>query len=116
MGARVSRRILLRGLGGAAVAAPFLSSLWDRRSKGHAAAPPKPKQLIVMFTHYGCVTTKFFPVKSHGTLAPSDLVNTLAPLAPFTSKLLIPRGIRAMNEWSSDNRNGGGLDRQTILT
>jgi hypothetical protein len=109
MGARVSRRIILRGLGGAAVAAPFLSSLWDRRSKGHAAAPPRPKQLIVMFSHYGFVTTKFFPVKSHGPLEAGDLVNTLAPLAPYANKLLIPRGIRAMNEWTADNKNGGGL-------
>jgi len=109
MPARLSRRIILRGLGGAAVAAPFLSSLWDRRSKGHAAAPPRPKQLIVLFSHYGFVTTKFFPVKSHGMLAPGDLVNTLAPLAPFANKLLIPRGIRAMNEWTQYNKNGAGI-------
>ena len=28
----------------------------------------RPKQLIVMFTHYGCITTKWFPTKSHGAL------------------------------------------------
>jgi hypothetical protein len=104
---RVSRRIILRGLGGAAVAAPFLSSLWDRGAKGSAV--PKPKHLIVMFTHYGCVTTKWFPVKSHGLLETGDLVNSLAPLAPYAKKLLIPRGIRSMNEWTKDNVNGGGL-------
>jgi len=50
MSARISRRILLRGLGGAVVAAPFLTSLWDRGTKGQAAAA-KPRQLILMFTH-----------------------------------------------------------------
>jgi hypothetical protein len=107
MALRMNRRLLLRGLGGAAVAAPFLSSLWDRRAKGSAV--PKPKSLIVMFTHYGCVTTKWFPAKSHGALAASDLANSLAPLAPYVNKLLIPRGIRAMNEWTMNNKNGAGL-------
>jgi len=88
------------------VAAPFLSSVWDRKAKGQAA-PPKPRQLIVMFTHYGCITTKWFPVKSHGPLVASDLVYTLAPLQPYVKKLLIPRGIRSMNEWTSDNRGAG---------
>ena len=74
-----------------------------------------------MFTHYGCVTTKFFPVKSHGALAASDLMATnLAALAPFASKLLIPRGIRAMNEWTSGQQRLGtrrrGADRRTTPT
>jgi hypothetical protein len=98
--------MFLRGLGGAVVAAPFLGSVWERAAKGQAAA--MPKQLIVMFTHYGCVTTKFFPQKSHGALAASDLVNSAAPLAPYFSKLLIPRGIRAMNEWTASNNGTGG--------
>ena len=106
MTARCNRRIFLRGVGGAAVAAPFLSSVWDRKAKG-AGRAPKPRQLIVMFTHYGCITTKFFPVKSHGPLAAGDLANTLAPLAPYVGKLLIPRGIRAMNEWSQYNTGPG---------
>lgn len=105
MTGRTSRRVFLRGLGGAAVAAPFLSSVWDRRAEGQA--PAKPRQLIVMFTHYGCITTKFFPVRSHGPLAASDLAYTLAPLAPYAGKLLIPRGIRAMNEWTQNNTGPG---------
>src|SRR6476620_8237695 len=96
---QVNRRIFLRGLGGAVVAAPFLSSLWERRLKAQAAAPPK--RLIIMFTHYGCITTKFFPTVSHGPLAAAtDLSTTLQPLAPYVKKLLLPRGIRSMNEWT----------------
>jgi len=102
----IHRRTFLRGLGGAAVAAPFLGSVWERAVRGQAAvAPPRP--LILMFTHYGCVTTKWFPQKSHGALVAGDIANSIAPLAPYVAKLLIPRGIRAMNEWTQDNTGAG---------
>jgi hypothetical protein len=102
---RIHRRVFLRGLGGAVVAAPFLQSVAEREAKGQTA---KPKQFIAMFTHYGCVTNKWFPAKAHGALAASDLMATnLAALAPFAAKLLIPRGIRGMNEWTSGNRGSG---------
>jgi hypothetical protein len=106
MTTRMHRRVFLRGLGGAAVAAPFLSSVWERQAKGQTATPPKT--FIAMFTHYGCITTKFFPAKVSGTLAASDFTNSIAPLAPYASKILIPRGIRAMNEWEEGNTNGMG--------
>jgi hypothetical protein len=102
----VKRRILLRGLGGAVVAAPFLSSLYGRSAK--AAASIGAKRTIVMFTHYGCITNKWFPSKLDGELSAEDLApTTLAPLAPFAKKLLLPRGIRTMNEWTTDNRGAG---------
>jgi hypothetical protein len=105
MKTRIHRRVFLRGLGGAAVAAPFLQSVAERESKGQTV---KPKQFIAMFTHYGCVTTKWFPAKAHGALAASDLMATnLAALAPHVGKILIPRGIRGMNEWTSGNRGSG---------
>ncbi|HXJ18941.1 MAG TPA: DUF1552 domain-containing protein [Polyangia bacterium] len=104
----MNRRIFLRGLGGAAVAAPFLSSIWERKPRSQTIAAPR--QLIMMFTHYGCVTTRFFPVKSHGALTASDLAPTsLAALTPVLGKLLIPRGIRAMNEWTQNNDGVHGL-------
>jgi hypothetical protein len=106
----MARRTVLRGLGGACVAAPFLGSLWHRGAKAAPAAPPK--RLIAMFTHYGCVTTRFFPKNSHGPLSLADLQpTTLAPLAPYLNKLLIPRGIRAMNEWTPTLLRGQGNDQ-----
>ena len=82
---QMNRRILLRGLGGAVVTAPFLSSIWERTA--HAQTPPR--RLIVMFTHYGCVTNKWVPTKSHGELTAADLMPTsLASLAPYAKKLL----------------------------
>jgi hypothetical protein len=102
----LNRRIFLRGLGGAVVAAPFLSSLLERSVK--ADATPAPKRTIVMFTHHGCITNNWFPLKLDGELTAEDLKpTTLAPLAPFAKKLLMPRGIRSMNEWTMNNRGAG---------
>ena len=71
-----------------------------------------PKRLIVFFTHYGCLTNRWFPAKSHGALTTADYtaMPTLAPMAPYASKLLMVRGIRAMNEWSFD-RDAGAEER-----
>jgi hypothetical protein len=110
----MNRRIFLRGLGGACVAAPFLGSLAERAAKAQAVASGPPKRLIVMFTHYGCLTTKFFPAKAHGPLTAADLeATTLKHLAPYADKILLPRGIRAMNEWTADLVRGQGNDPHT---
>jgi len=101
----LNRRIFLRGLGGAVVAAPFLGSVFERSAKAHSSTP---KRTIVMFTHYGCITNKWFPAKLDGELLAEDLLPTsLAPLAPFAKKLLMPRGMRTMNEWTPDNQGAG---------
>ena len=79
-----NRRILLRGLGGAVVAAPFLSSVWERTARAQTATAPK--RTIVMFTHYGCITNKWFPAKLSGELTGADLMPTsLAALAAFAA-------------------------------
>ncbi|WP_437730120.1 DUF1552 domain-containing protein [Sorangium sp. So ce1335] len=108
----MNRRIFLRGLGGACVAAPFLGSLAARSVQAQAVTPPR--RLIAMFTHYGCVTSRFFPVKSHGALTADDLApTTLRHLAPFVDKLLMPRGIRGMNEWTPNMSRGQVNDQHT---
>jgi Protein of unknown function (DUF1552) len=103
-----NRRILLKGLGGAVVAAPFLSSIFERSAKAQSTAVTVPKRTIVMFTHYGCITNRWFPAKLSGELTAADLTpTTLAPLAPFAKKLLMPRGMRTMNEWTANNKGAG---------
>ena len=112
----MNRRIFLRGLGGAVVAAPFLSSVAERAAKAQGMTASIPKRLVVMFTHYGCVTNKYFPAKSHGALTADDLKGgTLEPLAPYVSKLLMPRGIRSMNEWTANLKRGQGNDSHTQI-
>jgi hypothetical protein len=111
----LNRRLFLRGLGGAVVAAPFLSSVAERAAKAQGVPDTgPPKRLIVMFTHYGCVTNRWFPTNSHGPLTADQLTaTTLAPLAPYVDKLLLPRGIRAMNEWNMQMSRGQGNDPHT---
>jgi hypothetical protein len=110
----MNRRFLLRGLGGAVVAAPFLSSVAERAAKAAGTPMEPPKRLIVMFTHYGCLTNRWFPRVSHGPLAAADYeATTLKHLAPFAGKLLMPRGIRAMNEWSWTGTHGQTTDPHT---
>ena len=41
-----NRRVILRGLGGAAVAAPFLSSVAEREAKAQSTPVTTPKRLI----------------------------------------------------------------------
>jgi hypothetical protein len=111
-----SRRLVLRGLGGAAVAAPFLASVAEREAKTQGMpAPAPPKRLIVYFTYHGCLTNRWFPALSHGRLTRDDYagMRTLAPMAPYADKLLMVRGIRAMNEWSFDGALGQKNDPHT---
>ena len=111
----MNRRQILCGLGGAMVAAPFLSSVTERLARAQTASVGTPKRLIVCFTHYGCLTDRWFPAKSHGQLTSDDYAknDTLAPLAPYADKLLMVRGIRAMNEWSFQGTYGQTTDPHT---
>jgi hypothetical protein len=110
-----NRRILLRGLGGACVAAPFLPSIAEREAKAQGMSSTAPKRLIVFFTYHGVLTNRWFPTKSHGPLSMAEYqaLPTLAPLAPFASKLLMPRGLRTMNEWSFSGTLGQKNDPHT---
>lgn len=91
------RRNFLGGLGGAAVAVPFLGS----STRGVAQPPSDPRRFITMFTHHGCITDRWFPARSHGELTAADYADTsLSALQEFAPKLLMPRGIRGINEWS----------------
>jgi len=116
MNRRFSRRLVLRGLGGAAIAAPFLASVAEREAKTQGMpAPSTPKRLIVYYTYDGCLTNRWFPALSHGRLTREDYaaMRTLAPMAPYADKLLMVRGIRAMNEWSYEGTLGQKNDEYT---
>jgi len=103
----MNRRILLKGLGGAVVAAPILTSMFERSARAQAANAIS-KRAIIMFSYYGCITNNWFPQKLEGEMLASDLMGTsLEALAPYTKKLLMPRGMRTMNEWTANNKGAG---------
>ena len=74
-----------------------------------------PQRLIVFYTHYGCLTDRWFPKLSHGPLTTADYMamDTLQPMAPYAKKLLMVRGIRSMNEWSNEGSYGQKNDPHT---
>jgi hypothetical protein len=83
----------LQGVGGVVLAAPFMSAI--RRSR---AATLVPKRLVMFHTHGGAITTRWFPQVENGALTATDLApTTLDVFAPLVDKLLIPRGITAIN-------------------
>jgi hypothetical protein len=95
----MNRRVFLRGIGGAAVAAPFLPSVWEKTAKAQSAPP---KRLVIFFTHNGCLTNRWFPKVTNGALTADALAGgTLAPLTPYIGKLLFPRGYRSMNSYGA---------------
>src|SRR5262245_16779977 len=83
----LSRRTILRGLGGVAIGLPLLDAM---RGRSASAGFGKPKRLIVMYTPNGTIAHNFWPT---GSGSDFELSPILAPLAPFKKELLILRGI-----------------------
>ncbi|HET9960442.1 MAG TPA: DUF1552 domain-containing protein [Polyangiaceae bacterium] len=97
----INRRFFLKGVAGACVAAPFLSSVNEKLAKAQGMPASKPRRLVMMYTHNGCLTTRWFPQKEDGALQASDLTGTyLEVMAPYVSKLLLPRGFRSLNGYA----------------
>lgn len=89
----VSRRQFLHGLGGAAVALPFMSSLMPRVARA-AGAPPK--RFIIMFTPNGFMHSQWPGLNGLPVATPLvDLLNSscLKPLAPHVDKTVVMRGL-----------------------
>ena len=55
----MKRRHFLKGVAGASLAAPFLSSLAPRTAR--AADSDGPQRLVIFYTHNGCLTNRWFP-------------------------------------------------------
>ena len=87
----MKRRIFLKGVGGAALATPFLSSL-NTPAKAQTAAIPK--RLVIFYTNNGCIVPKWGPTLESGALDPATFTGTtLETVGPLAAKLLIPRDI-----------------------
>ncbi|WP_437980187.1 DUF1552 domain-containing protein [Sorangium sp. So ce117] len=98
----MKRRVFLKGVAGAALAAPFLSSVHEREVKAQSAPQSSPpRRLVIFYTHNGCLTNRWFPTIESGALTAEHIKGTtLAGLTPFVSKLLFPRGLKMFNSYA----------------
>jgi len=83
----ISRRTLLRGAGGVALALPFLDAMRPRVAEAAAAGP---KRFVLFFSANGTIKDQWQP---SGTETSFTLSPILAPLAAHQSDLLIMRGL-----------------------
>jgi Protein of unknown function (DUF1552) len=88
MSKAISRRMLLQGLGAAALAAPLV--LRGRRAEAQSAT--RPRRLVVLFTPHGAPAEFFWP-KSASDLTAMGAISILSPLQKYASKLNVLRGI-----------------------
>jgi uncharacterized protein DUF1552 len=86
---RLSRRALLRGAAGAALAVPFLDS-WPFARLAQAAQPKTPIRLLFIMTPNGANMGAWTPTTEG---ADYELPPTLAPLAPHRNQLLVLSGL-----------------------
>lgn len=98
----LSRRALLRGAGGVALALPFLEAMAPRQARA-AAAPPR--RLLTFFTENGVVPSNWFP---SGSEKAWTMPVSLAPLQPFQKNLIVFEGL---DHVASGSNGGGGHQR-----
>src|SRR6185295_6161479 len=83
----LSRRAVLRGLGGTAIALPWLEAMVGRKAEA-ATVPPR---LVMVFSANGTLFDRFAPATdAAGNI--TAFKPMLAPLDPFKSKLLVLGG------------------------
>ena len=84
----LSRRTLLRGAGGVAIALPFLDAMWPRTARAQAAAVPN--RLLINFTENGVVESTWYP---SGTEKNFTLNKVHKPFEPLKQNLIIFDGL-----------------------
>ena len=107
---RISRRFVLRGLGGIGVALPLLDIMErPRQARAQAAAPTR--RFIVFYEQTGIIYNQWKPTGSGTSFTLSP---TLAPLAPLQSKINVIDGLtnKAATGPGDDHQKGMG----TMLT
>jgi len=100
----ISRRTILRGAGGAAIALPFLEAMRGRK-KAHAAGAPQ--RFVVMFSANGTLPAAWTPTGGGSSFTLSPI---LTPLAPYQSDLVIVQGLLQEGGGGDGHQNGiGGM-------
>lgn len=117
---KISRRMVLRGIGGAIVSLPFLESLGPKRARGDMHTPPFAIFLrqangcaAEQNTEVGAEPERFWP-RMTGTLTPENVSGrALDELEPYLSKLLVVHNVN-MNDFNyGDGHARGALQGLT---
>ncbi len=113
----LSRRSLLRGAGGIAIALPLLEAMIGRRS--HAAGDGPPPRFLVVFSANGTIEERWNPVGGEEDFVlddPEDPGRILAPLEPFKDRLLVLGGLDMLSRDHGPGGNGHDLGMGHMLT
>ena len=113
-GFRISRRQLLRGAGGAALALPFLEVMLDGRT---ASAAPAPTRYILLFggVSVGNETKEQLVVPASAGALSAPLPMALAPLEPYKSQLSIVSGLSMpVGDGAGNTPSGGRYGRASF--
>jgi hypothetical protein len=100
-GFRLSRRAVLRGAGGVAIALPWLEIMQPERP-AHAAAAPA-KRFIAVFTPGGTVLENWRPT---GTESSFTFGPILQPLTPVKEHVLVVDGVDMKSAIGEQNQSG----------
>lgn len=93
-GKGLSRRTFLRGLGGTALALPFLDSMIGVGRKAYAQGAAFPKRCVIWYTPNGTIPKNFWPERNQpGSETDFTLSQILEPLEPHKQDLLIVDGL-----------------------
>ena len=114
MVAPLSRRTLLRGAGGIAIALPWLEAM---TVGAHDEGPPP--RFVVFFSANGTIHERWAPVgtaQNYELDAPGDPGRILAPLQAFKDQLLIVEGVDMQSRSSGPGGNGHDLGMGHMLT
>ncbi|MCA9651586.1 MAG: DUF1552 domain-containing protein [Myxococcales bacterium] len=115
----LSRRTVLRGAGGIAVALPFLEAMVGRTRTIHAAEGDPPPRFIVFFSANGTIEERWRPVGTQQDFLlddPSDPGRILAPLEAFKDRLIVLDGLDMQSRNYGPGGNGHDLGMGHMLT
>ncbi|WP_284666949.1 DUF1552 domain-containing protein [Myxococcus sp. SDU36] len=102
----LSRRSLLRGATGAALALPWLEAMAPSLARAQASGATPPLRFVGMFHSAGVVPDQWFPATEGASYA---LTPTLSPLASVKDDVLVLSGLR-LGAWDYYERtHEGGL-------
>jgi hypothetical protein len=108
----LSRRTVLRGAGGVAIALPFLEAMRPARALA-AATPPPPKRFLVFFSPNGTIPNAWRPTGSETSFT---LPTILAPLEPHKGDIIVIQGVDQQGGGGDGHQNGmGGMLTGTTM-